>query len=185
MRVISGSARGLKLITPDGLGTRPTTDRVKESVFNIIQTHIPCTKVLDLFSGSGALGIEALSRGCKSCTFVDFDSTSFEIIQKNLEKSRLSEKAVLHKKDAIQFLAGCKEKFDLIFLDPPYNKGFLSKVFELIDKNSVLQDYGIIVVETEYGGELPSNENFECIKSAKYGKTAILIYKLKKNEGQI
>ena len=78
-----------------------------------------------------------------------------------------------------------KEKFDLIFLDPPYNKGFLPKAFELISKNSILNDDGIIVVETEYGGELPSGQDFECVKNAKYGKTAILIYKLKKNEGQI
>ncbi len=179
MRVISGSARGLKLTSPDGLDTRPTTDRVKESIFNIIQAYIPCDNVLDLFAGSGALGIEALSRGCQKCTFVENNLMSFSTVKKNIEKARLSEKADLIKKDAFDFLNSCKTKYDIIFLDPPYNKGLLKKSFDYIYKQNILSENGIIIAETEYDGELPENSYFECIKNAKYGKTLVLIYKLK------
>ncbi|MGN1092933.1 MAG: RsmD family RNA methyltransferase [Monoglobaceae bacterium] len=93
MRVISGIRKGLKLKAPDGMNTRPTTDRVKESVFNIIQTHIPSDNVLDLFSGSGALGIEALSRRCGKCTFVEYNKQAFELVRHNVELSKLSDNA--------------------------------------------------------------------------------------------
>lgn len=179
MRVISGSARGLKLTAPDGLDTRPTTDRVKESIFNIIQAYIPCENVLDLFAGSGALGIEALSRGSLKCTFVENNLHSFSTVKTNIEKARLSEKAELLKKDAFEFLNTCKDKYNIIFLDPPYNKGMLKKAFDYIYKQNVLSENGIIVAETEYNGELPENDYFECVKNVKYGKTLVLIYKLK------
>ncbi len=179
MRVISGSARGLKLSSPDGLDTRPTTDRVKESIFNIIQNYIPCHNVLDLFAGSGALGIEALSRGSKRCTFVENNLQSFDTIKTNIEKARLTERAELLKKDAFDFLDLCRTKYDIIFLDPPYNKGLLKKSFDYIYKHNLLSEDGIIVAETEHNGELPENNYFECIKNAKYGKTLVLIYKLK------
>lgn len=182
MRVISGSARGLNLLSPDGMSTRPTTDRVKEAMFNIIQTKIPCDKVLDLFSGSGALGIEALSRGCRKCVFVENDLTSFGIINKNIEKARLSDKSELYRQDAFLYLEKCQEKFNIIFLDPPYNKGFLDKIFLKIKNNNLLSDDGIIVVETEYNGETPECNDFLCINSKKYGKTMVLIYKLRQNE---
>lgn len=179
MRVISGSARGLKLTSPDGLETRPTTDRVKESIFNIIQTYIPCNNVLDLFAGSGALGIEALSRGSLRCTFIENNSNAFSIVKTNIEKARLTEKAELIKKDAFEFLNSCKTQYDIVFLDPPYNKGLLKKSFDYIYNENILSENGIIVAETEFDGELPENNYFECVKNAKYGKTLVLIYKLK------
>lgn len=179
MRVISGSARGLKLSSPDGLYTRPTTDRVKESIFNIIQTYIPCNNVLDLFAGSGALGIEALSRSSSRCTFVENNLQSFSTVKANIKKARLTEKAELVMKDAFDFLNSCTKKFDIIFLDPPYNMGLLKKSFDYIYKQNILSENGIIVVETEFNGEIPENNNFECVKNAKYGKTLVLIYKLK------
>ena len=177
MRVISGRAKGLKLLAPDGLGTRPTTDRVKESVFNILMPYIPCENVLDLFSGSGGMGIEALSRNCTSCVFVEKDKSALGIIHKNLEKSRLGASATVISGDALDYLKRCSTAFDLIFLDPPYNKGFLKPVFDSIYENNLLKDNGIIVVETEVLGESPDDDRFDCIKSAKYGKTVISVYK--------
>lgn len=181
MRVISGSARGLKLLSPEGLETRPTTDRVKESIFNIIQPYIPAEKVLDLFGGSGALGIEALSRGSSFCVFVDTDKNAVDIIKSNLEKARLDSKADVIKKDVFLYLEDCRNKFSLIFLDPPYNKGFLNKVFDMIDKKSMLEKDGIIVVESEYGGEFPDENAFSCIRSVKYGRTAVSLFRHHKN----
>ena len=177
MRVISGTARGLKLLAPEGMGTRPTTDRVKESVFNLLQPYIPCDTVLDLFSGSGAMGIEALSRSCDSCVFVDNNNDAVGIIHKNIEKARLSEKADIVKSDALSYLSCCNRKFNIIFLDPPYNKGLLKPVFDKIFICDLLWDDGIIVVETEVGGELPDDERFLLIRQAKYGKTVISIYR--------
>lgn len=177
MRVISGSARGLKLAAPEGMGTRPTTDRVKESLFNIIQPYIPAEKVLDLFGGSGALGIEALSRGSEFCVFVDLDKKAIDIITHNVEKARLKECAEIIKTDVFSYLSCCGEKFDVIFLDPPYNKGFLNKVFDKISEKKLLKEEGIIVVESEVGGESAENSSFACVKHAKYGKTTVSVFK--------
>lgn len=179
MRVISGSARGLKLVAPDGMGTRPTTDRVKESLFNIIQPYIPAENVLDLFGGSGALGIEALSRGSKHCVFVDIDKSAIDIITKNAEKARLSDKADIIKEDVFSYLGRCRESFDIVFLDPPYNKGFLDKVLEWIYKRNLLKENGIVVVEGEVGGESVENPHFLCFNERKYGKTTVSLFKLK------
>ncbi len=177
MRVISGTARGLKLLAPEGLNTRPTTDRVKESVFNILMPYLPCDKVLDLFAGSGAMGIEALSRGCAHCTFIEKDSSSLDIIQKNVQKARVADASKILKADALDFLKSCKTQFDTIFLDPPYNQGFLAPVFEIVNENNLLSENGIIVCETEDKGETVQNDSFVCIRQAKYGKTIVSFYK--------
>ncbi len=177
MRVISGIRRGLKLKCIEGETTRPTTDRVKESVFNIIQTHLPAESVLDLFAGSGALGIEALSRHSSHCVFVEQDKQAFACVKQNLENAKLLDNATLVLKDANTYLAGCSLKFDIIFLDPPYNKGLLTPVFELISKRSLLGDDGIIVVETEKDGEIPEHIDFQVVRRATYGKTTVTILK--------
>ncbi len=177
MRVISGSARGLKLLAPNGIETRPTTDRVKESVFNILQPYIPCNNVLDLFAGSGAMGIEALSRSCSYCVFVEKSRESLDIIHKNLEKARLASSSKVVFGDALDYLSLKEKRFDLIFLDPPYNKGLLSLVFDKIFSNDILSDNGIIVVESEVGGEIVSDLRYECFKQAKYGKTVISVFR--------
>lgn len=173
MRVISGIRRGLKLKAPDGINTRPTTDRVKESVFNIIQAHLPANKVLDLFSGSGALGIEALSRGSENCVFVENGREAYSITEYNLNLSKLSDKARLLFIDSMSYLKSACESFDIIFLDPPYNKGFISPVLQLISERNLLADDGIIVVETEKGGEAAVHPDFIIIREATYGKTVI------------
>ncbi len=186
MRIISGRKRGYKLLPPVGDNTRPTTDRVKESLFNIIQMRFPCGNVLDLFAGSGALGIEALSRGAGHAVFIDHDLKSYDIINKNLSGSGFSESSSLFKTDSFDFLdeigsgrrSICGEahiKFDIIFLDPPYNKGMLLPILEKIYVYNLLSDNGIIVVETEAGGEDITGAKFNVVKSAKYGKTVITI----------
>ena len=179
MRVISGSARGLKLTSPDGLDTRPTTDRVKESIFNIIQSYLPCINILDLFAGSGALGIEALSRGASHGTFIENNLFSFNVAKSNIEKAHFVDKTEILKKDAFDFLNICTLKYDIIFLDPPYNQGLLTKAVQKIYEKNILDTDGILVVETELNGEIPEHQGLECIKNAKYGKTLVLIYKLK------
>ncbi len=176
MRVISGIRRGHKLKSPDGIHTRPTTDRVKESVFNLIQLHLPAGQVLDLFAGSGAMGIEAISRGTQRAVFVEKDRSAFRLLTENLQATRLTESATLENRDALQYLAGAVDAFDIIFLDPPYNQGLLRPVAEQIARRSLLTPKGIIVVETEVGGETFSHPFFALRKQAKYGKTMISVF---------
>ena len=175
MRIISGKSRGRKLFAPDGLDTRPTTDRVKESMFNLIIPYLPAKTVLDLFAGSGALGIEALSRGSEKCTFLDTDKAALLIIKKNLELARETENSDVLSMDALTYLTRANTKFDLIFLDPPYNKGLLTKALELIFEKNLLSDSGVIVAESEFGKEEPPNGLFKVLKHAKYGKTSVFV----------
>lgn len=177
MRVISGSARGRKLSAPDGLDTRPTTDRVKESIFNIISPYLPASNVLDLFAGSGAMGIEALSRASLNAVFVEQNEKALNVIKKNLVDTHLESRAEVIRTDAFSFLRRTSTKFDIIFLDPPYNKGLLSTAMDDILRFSLLCDNGIVVAESEYGGELPSNKGFDLIKQAKYGKTIVSVFR--------
>ncbi len=190
MRIISGKRRGCKLTAPDGFDTRPTTDRVKESVFNIIQTRFPCGFVLDMFAGSGAMGIEALSRGAKGAVFTESDPAALRVIEKNLCISGLGGAVVLSG-DAFEQLrrlsAGTvrarvesgtfepKEGFNIIFLDPPYNKGLVNKALELICELKLLSFGGIVVAETEAGGEEIADFGLTALKKAKYGKTVITV----------
>ena len=119
MRVITGKARGVQLKTPEGLQTRPTTDRVKEALFSIIQFDVPGTRVLDLFGGTGQLGIEAISRGAKSAVFVDAGEKACALIKENLRRCRMEGEGRVVRSDYLEFLSRCREKFDLVFLDPP------------------------------------------------------------------
>lgn len=177
MRVISGIRRGHKLKAPNGIHTRPTTDRVKESVFNLIQLFLPARHVLDLFAGSGAMGIEAISRGAERAVFVENDRNALNVLMENLHTTRLTEFALLEKKDALQYLADTADTFDIIFLDPPYNQGLLSAAAEKIAVRKLLNSDGIIVVETEIGGEEFAHSFFSLHKQAKYGKTLISVFK--------
>nr|WP_317358438.1 16S rRNA (guanine(966)-N(2))-methyltransferase RsmD [uncultured Tyzzerella sp.] len=150
MRIISGSARGLKLKAPDGLNTRPTADRIKESLFNIIAPYLYDCSFLDLFSGSGAIGIEALSRGAKDATFVDFDKNSINIIKQNIKLAKFEEKSNIYNIDvlhAIDLLSNKGKKFDIIFLDPPYDKGLLIPALKKIEDKNLLKDDGFIICE--------------------------------------
>ncbi len=179
MRVISGTAKGKKLNSLEGLETRPTLDRVKEAVFNIIQFDIKDSVVLDLFSGSGALGIEALSRGAKEAILCDASSKAIKIINKNLEETRLKDKAKVINTDYLVTLSKIKDKkFDIIFLDPPYKSDYVEKSIEYISKYNLLAENGIIIVETNDKNkidEIKAKKGLEVYDTRKYG-IAIIIF---------
>ncbi len=177
MRVIAGIRKGLKLNAPSGMDTRPTTDRVKESVFNIIQTYLPSGRVLDLFAGSGALGIEALSRRTERCVFVEHDRASFNLVKQNVALAKFEDSSEIIFSDSLSYLDTKPSPFDIIFLDPPYNKGYISKALDKIVNQNLLNSDGIVVVETQNGGEGANHPLFKTLKCAIYGKTIITILK--------
>ena len=178
MRVITGKARGVQLKTPDGMLTRPTTDRVKEALFSIIQFDIPTSRVLDLFGGTGQLGIEALSRGAKSAVFVDHQENACKLIRENLRRTRLEADGKVVRADYLDYLRRCREQFDIVFLDPPYAEVFLENALKCITEIDILQSGGIIVAERPLGKELPWEfEGFTRSRDYKYGKTLITVYR--------
>ena len=178
MRVITGKARGVQLKTPEGLQTRPTTDRVKEALFSIIQFEIPCARVLDLFGGTGQLGIEALSRGAKSAVFVDESEKACALIKENLRRTKMLEDAKVVRSDYMQYLQNCREQFDIVFLDPPYAEVFLENALKKLTEIDILQSGGIIVAERPVEKELPWEfEGFTRSKDYKYGKTFLTLYR--------
>ncbi len=178
MRVITGKARGVSLKTPEGLTTRPTTDRVKEALFSIIQFEISGAAVLDLFGGTGQLGIEALSRGAKSAVFVDAGETACRLIRENLKRTRLEGEAKVVRSDYLSYLKRCREKFNIIFLDPPYAEVFLENALKCITEIDILQTGGIIVAERPLGKELPWEfEGYVRSRDYKYGNTLLTLYR--------
>lgn len=182
MRVISGTAKATKLDTLDTIDTRPTLDRVKEALFNIIQSEIYDSTILDLFSGSGALGIEALSRGAKKAVFCDNSKHACNIIEKNLSKTNLDKKAIVFNKDYDKCLDVIKEKFDIVFLDPPYNTDFAIKAILKISKNNLLSNNAIIIIETDDEKRILSgliNTQMQVYDTRKYGKARLVFLKRK------
>lgn len=178
MRVITGKARGVALKTPDGMLTRPTTDRVKEALFSIIQFEIPGAEVLDLFGGTGQLGIEALSRGAKRAVFVDAREDACRLIRENLKRTRLERDANVIRADYMEYLKRCREKFQIIFLDPPYAEVFLENAIKTITEIDILQSGGIIIAERPVGKELPWDfPGYTRSKDYKYGKTLLTLYR--------
>ena len=149
MRVIAGSAKSIPLFTPEGDGTRPTTDRIKETLFNMIRDEIYDCRFLDLFSGSGQIGIEALSRGAAEAVFVEKDRKNASLIEKNLEKTKLSENATLIRADVMSALSRQSGGFDIIYMDPPYKSGIENQVLSLIGERELLNDGGMIIIEAE------------------------------------
>ena len=178
MRVITGTARGIQLKTPEGMVTRPTTDRVKEAMFSIIHFDIPGARILDLFGGTGQLGIEALSRGAKSAVFVDAGEPACRLIKENLKKTRLEGQGRVVRSDYLEYLSRCRESFDIILLDPPYAEVFLENALKKITEIDILSENGIIVAERPLGKELPWEfAGFERSKDYKYGNTLVTIYR--------
>jgi 16S rRNA (guanine966-N2)-methyltransferase len=179
MRIISGSRRGRKLISFDGDSIRPTTDRVKESIFNLIQEFTLESSVLDLFGGSGALSLEALSRGAKSAVIIDSSKSSVEIINKNISLTGFEDGTEVFCVNAQEFILNTSKKFDIIFLDPPYNKGFIVPILTLIAEKGLLSENGIAVLESDFCDEHGEIPGLDILKQRKYGRTYITIYKRK------
>lgn len=177
MRVISGTARGRRLKELPGLDTRPTTDKVKESVFNVIQFDIEGRTVLDLFGGTGQMGIEALSRGAQHVTFVDYAPAAAKIIRENLATVGFSGQAQVVQSDWRAFLTSCREKFHLIFLDPPYKGEMLENALETIAAIDILSEHGIIICESPLDKQLPDlAAPYEKGREYRYGKIKVTLY---------
>lgn len=186
MRVIAGSARGTILSAPEGRNVRPTTDRVKEAMFSILQFHLPGARVLDLFAGSGALGIEALSRGAKSAVFVDESRISAELVQTNLQKTHLMDRASIEVCDFKLYLGRAGSgRFDLVLLDPPYHEGLWAQAMELLNACQTLSECGIILCERD-GADPPVETVGHLLlkKRYRYGKTAVDLYTVKGTEDE-
>ncbi len=181
MRVITGSARGKRLKELKGMETRPTTDRVKESLFNIIQFELVGREILDLFGGTGQLGIECLSRGATGCTIVDSRKDAVGLIRENLAITGLS--ATVVQRDYSAFLSSCdKERFDVVLLDPPYESDLLEKSLFLLQRFDILRNHGIIVCESPIEWEAPElSPPYAFGKAYHYGKIKLSTF-IKKPE---
>ncbi len=174
MRVITGTARGRKLREPVNMDIRPTTDMVKEALFNIVQWDLEGRKVLDLFAGTGQLGIEALSRGAASCLFLDESKQAVDIIRENVATCGFANAKVL-RTDSLGYLRSA-EQFDLIFIDPPYGKGLEQKAVDLIEEFDILSPGGIMSIETRR--ETPSpviREGYGQVREYTYGKIKLTV----------
>lgn len=178
MRVITGTARGRKLGQLQGMDTRPTTDQVKESIFNIIQFDIEGRRVLDLFAGTGQLGIEALSRGAAGCTFVDQRRDAATLVRSNLKLCRLSDRARVVQGEALSFLASDRERYHLVFLDPPYQTELLENALKKIAEIDILMENGIIICESPADKVLPElPQPYRKGREYRYGKIKVTVYR--------
>lgn len=184
MRIISGTARGTKLYTLDGQNTRPTLDRVKESLFNIIQNEIPNSIFLDLFSGSGAIGLEAASRGAKKTILCDKSKDAVKIINQNIEKTHLKDKVELYNLDFEELIEKkIKEKVDIIYIDPPYESNFVTKSIEKIINKNIVDENSILIIETDDKNRIIEeikNFKIEIIDERKYGRAELIFLKIRK-----
>ena len=175
MRVISGSLRGRRLEAPSGMTTRPTTDKVKESLFSSIQFELPGAYVLDLFAGSGQLGLEAISRGAARCTFVEQAKNAAACIEDNLKFTKLADKAQVRKFDAVSFVSSLPEiDYDVIFMDPPYSKGLERRVLEVLSTKKFMTDTLIVV-------EAALDEDFSYVDALGFEITKDKHYKTNKH----
>lgn len=177
MRIISGRARGTKLYTLEGTLTRPTLDRVKESIFNIIQNEIPGSIFLDLFSGSGAIGLEAVSRGAQKAILCDKSKEAMKIIKKNIEKTHFSEQVETYNIDFEEMLKKLKEPIDIIYIDPPYDTDYLIKSLQILQKSEFVSEETKIILETDNENRILKyieDLEFEIKDKRKYGIAYII-----------
>ncbi|MGM0602749.1 MAG: 16S rRNA (guanine(966)-N(2))-methyltransferase RsmD [Bacillota bacterium] len=180
MRVIAGSAGGIRLKSTKSRQVRPTLDRVKEALFSMLGTSILDSVFLDLFSGFGGIGIEALSRGAKRADFVEKNRKFISIIEKNLKKTRLSSYADIYSGDVYDFLYKTTQQYDIIFMDPPYKKDYVEKTVNIILENGILKSGGLLVVETAADDKTHLDKRLQIIRERKYSSTLICIYSLNK-----
>lgn len=183
MRIIAGSAKGRKLLSPEGMGTRPTLDRVKEAMFNIIQNRVPGAVVLDMFSGTGSLGLEAASRGAKECFLVDKGDTTFGFLKQNIMNLKFENNCSCYNVDsyeALNIFSNKKIIFDIIFIDPPYKKEMIPPAVEIITKKNLLNKDGIIVTKIDTSEDIyEGNDIISLTDYRKYGNTTICFYAFK------
>lgn len=181
MRVITGIARGKKLITLEGTDVRPTSDMVKEAIFSIVQFEVSGANVLDLFAGSGQLGIEALSRGASLAVFVDSNTDSVKVVRENLKNTGLAQNSRVVAMDSFAYLGGCKDKFDIVFIDPPYSKDIITQILpKVVEKMS---ENGIIVCEHDKKDLLPEESGDFCrFRTYSYGRIALTTYRRRNEE---
>lgn len=170
MRVIAGNARSLPLKTPEGMDTRPTTDRIKETLFNMLQTKIAGSVFVDLFSGSGGIGIEALSRGARKAYFVEYDKKALSCIKDNLNFTKFSDKAIVMNADVCSAVDRVAEEADIIFMDPPYKSGLDIAVLRLLKNAVCVTEETLIIVEAELNRDLKEFEDcgYQINKEKKY-----------------
>lgn len=177
MRIITGSAKGTQLKAPRGLATRPTADRVKESVFNILGDIVIDAHVLDIFAGTGNLGLEALSRGATAAVFIDNSTESIDIIKANAERTKLTARTEIYKNDvtrALDKFVQNDRSFDLIFCDPPYNQGLIQIVLDRIENHSLLKPKGILVIEHSKHEKITDDwNNLQLRRVERYGETLV------------
>ncbi|MEC0241522.1 16S rRNA (guanine(966)-N(2))-methyltransferase RsmD [Paenibacillus dokdonensis] len=189
MRVVAGSAKGRPLKAVPGMGTRPTTDKVKEAIFSMIGPFFDGGTALDLFAGTGGLAIEALSRGIDKAVFIDMDPKSIETVRANLKATRLEGQAEVYRNEAERALKVLEKRgisLDVVFLDPPYRMKNGDKLMQLMHEKSMLNSGATIVLEHESGYEYPGEfGQFSCIRHAVYGETAVSIYKYNENEAAL
>ncbi len=174
MRIITGTARGTKLVTLEGEATRPTSERTKESVFSMLQFDIEGRRVLDLFGGSGQMGLEALSRGAASATIIDQSADAVKVIKTNAQKTKLFDRCVILTKDYKAYLKGSKDKFDIIFLDPPYDTNMLAEAMRIILDQKMLNYQGTIVLESG-SDEIPEYGDLTLRRHYKSGRAYVTV----------
>lgn len=178
MRIIAGTARGRKLTAPEGLATRPTTDRVKEAMFSIVQFELEGRCVLDLFAGSGQLGLEAISRGAAKATFVDAGKDAIRVIRDNIRRCGFDGQSTVVQRDYENFLQTCKESYDIILLDPPYGEKFLENALKLISEIDILRAGGIIICEKTAEKVLDTEiSGLTWQKEYRYGTSSLVLYR--------
>ena len=178
MRVITGTARGMTLKAPKGMDTRPTMDQVKEGIFSAIQFEVEGRRALDLFAGSGQLGIEALSRGAREAVFVDARRDACQVVRENLTKTHLAERAQVVQMDYLSYLGAGRGRFDLVFLDPPFAEVFLENALKRISEIDILTDGGIIICESPVEKELPAlDAPYGKHRDYRYGKIKVTLYR--------
>ena len=178
MRIVTGKAKGCRLETLSGLETRPTVERVKEGMFSAINFEIEGRRVLDLFAGSGQMGLEALSRGAASCVFVDRSREAVQVVRRNAAATRLAEAATVLCMDASAYLSQCRERFGLVFLDPPYDAGQLVPCLEKLSE--LVIEGGAVLCESDRETELPEQVGRLCLeRSYRYGRVSVRLYRCK------
>jgi len=185
MRIISGEHKGRRLIRGKRTKIRPTSDRVKESIFNVLREEVKGKRVLDLFAGAGSLGIEALSRGAESVTFVDLSFHSINVLKNNLKNLNLQDRATILRWDGLRALNKIGRGFEIILADPPYLKGYVQRIIERIAQSEVLEENGILILEHhKKEGFTLSGENLLLLRQKKFGDTVISFF-LKKAGSEV